>query len=267
VRRLRSLRDPPVWPDPTRRWLRWVRRRASGLDALTPVLAAEVERRLGRRCATLLPPALPLEPSAESDFTLPPEIRGRPIALVTGTIWPVYLRDLLIGLRAVAEVQRRGHDLAYVHAGRVHPRIDPDRLAAEAGLRPGSWAFTGLLPYPAIPGLQRQASVLLLPGAPSPFNRLRLPARLQPYLESGIPTITCAVGAGELLEDRREVLKTRTAEPGELAERIVEVLEDPGLRAVLAAGGPAAARRLFDTAANTDALEAYYRGVLSGAGA
>jgi glycosyltransferase involved in cell wall biosynthesis len=105
--------------------------------------------------------------------------------------------------------------------------------------------------------------VLLQPGAPTEFNRLRLPSKLQAYLASGTPTVTFAVGFGEQLEDRREALKTYTAEPGELADRIVEVLEDEQLRACLAVGGPAAARRLFDPGTNTDKLEAHYRAVQS----
>lgn len=266
VRRLRCLRRTEEWPHATRHSLGWVRRRAAGLDAISPALAREVERRLGRSCEVILPPALPAgRPDAE--FELPPGIAGREIAMVTGTILPVYLRDVMLGLRAVAEAQRRGHDLAYVHAGLVHPRKAPDRLAAEAGLTPGSWLFTGLLPFPLIPGLLRRATVLLAPGAPSDFNRLRLPARLEPYLASGRPTIVAAIGSGELLEDGREVLKTRTAEPAELADRIVEVLADPDLGARLGEGGRAAAARLFDPVANTDRLEAHYRSVSRTAGA
>jgi glycosyltransferase involved in cell wall biosynthesis len=261
-RRLRSRSEPNVWPHATRGSLRWVRRNAAALDALTPVLAAEVEHRLRRPCATLMPAAPSSDTDPASQVELPAAIARRPIAMVTGSIYPSYLRDFMLGLRAVAEVQRRGHDLAYVHAGRVHPRMDPDRLAADAGLEPGSWLFTGLVPYPSVPGLLRQASVLLQPGTPTNFNRLRLPARLQPYLESGTPTITCAIGSGELLEDRREVLKTHTDDPGELADRIVEVFASADLRARLSAGGPAAARRLFDPVATTDALEEHYRAVL-----
>lgn len=113
-----------------------------------------------------------------------------------------------------------------------------------------------------VPTLLRSVDVLLQPGAPSEFNRLRLPAKLALYLASGTPTVTFATGFGELLADRREALLTRTAGPTELAARIAELLEDAALRDTLARGGPCAARRLFDRERNTRALEAVYADAL-----
>jgi glycosyltransferase involved in cell wall biosynthesis len=258
ARRLLSNVDPSLWWHSTWRSRRYVARRAIGLDALTPPLAREVERRMGRSCRVVLPvtpsPAFPAEPVQM------PELPGRgPMLLITGTIWPVYLPDFMLGFRAVAELQRRGREVRLVHAGRVLPRFDVERLAAQAGVQAGSATFLGYLPYAVIPELLRRADVLLQPGPPSEFNRLRLPSKLQAYLESGTPTITFGVGFGELLEDRVEVLKTRTDDPCELAERIAELLDDAELRAMLAEGGPRAARRLFDPEANTEALLAHYR--------
>jgi len=263
ARRVISPWRPELWPHASSSTLRWLGRSARLLDALTPALAAEVALRSRRACAVLLPVTPQLTGDAIAAPTLPPALDGKPIALFTGTLYPVYRSDVELGLRAVAEVQRRGHELVYAHAGRVHERIDPVQLARAAGLKDGTGLFLGLLPYAAIPPLLERASVLLQPGAPTEFNRLRLPAKIQAYLASGTPTITFAVGFGELLEDRREVLKTYTAEPGELAHRIVEVLEDAQLRATLAAGGRAAARRLFDPVANTEKLEEHYRAALS----
>jgi glycosyltransferase involved in cell wall biosynthesis len=113
-----------------------------------------------------------------------------------------------------------------------------------------------------VPALLRRADVLLQPGPPSDFNRLRLPSKMQAYLASGRPTVTFAVGFAELLEDREEVVKTHTGDPSELADRVEEVLDDGALRARLEHGGPAAAARLLDPARNTDALLAHYREAL-----
>ena len=259
ARRTLSVVNPSVWWHSTRRSRRYVARRAVALDALTPVLADEVRRRMGRECRVVLPVTPSIPGSAE-----PPRLpAGAPTLLITGTIWPVYLPDFMLGFRAVAELQRRGRPVHLVHAGRVLPRWDPQRLAARAGIAPGSATFLGYLPYAVIPGLLREADVLLQPGPPTEFNRLRLPSKLQAYLESGTPTITFAVGFGELLEDRVEALKTYTADPCELADRIEEALDDEALRARLRAGGPRAAARLFDPVANTESLLAHYREALA----
>lgn len=264
IRRGAAPWRPAAWPHASSGTLHHVARAARSLDALTPALGDEVARRTKRDCSVLLPVTPQLEVQPENGFALPLSLEGTPLALFTGTLYPVYRNDVELGLRAVGEVQRRGYKLAYLHAGRVHARIDPAALARAAGLQPGTAVFAGLLPYASIPPLLARASVLLQPGAPSDFNRLRLPSKMQAYLESGTPTVTFSVGFGELLEDRREVLKTYTADPDELADRIVELLEDRELRARLSTGGIAAARRLFDPVANTDKLEAHYRAALSG---
>ncbi len=258
ARRLESTIHPASWPHSTARTRRWVRHRAAALDALTPELSAEVSRRIGRDCTTLFPVSPIVANGNGTPFELPAESSGIPLAVVTGTIYPFSLDDTLQGLRAVAEVQRRGHALAYVHPGNVHARIDPVSLATDAGLAPGTFAFPGLVPYASVPGLLARATVLLQPGGPTEFNRLRLPSKLQAYLASSTPTITFAAGFGALLADREEVLKIRTIDPRELADRIEEVLTDPALRKTLANGGPRAADRLFDAERNTDALVEHY---------
>lgn len=260
ARRLTSTIHPPSWGHSTRGSLGWVRRRARGLDALTPALAEEVSVRLGRKCAVVLPvmPRIETEDGSLASASLA-SLPDGPIALFTGSILREYLPDVLLGMRAVADVQARGRSLNFVQAGAIHPRIDSQRLADEAGLRPGTAAFLGYLPFVKVPSLLRAASVLVQPGAPTDFNRLRLPAKLQAYLESGSPTVTFATGFGELLADRTEVLKTYSDRPGELADRILEVLDDGRLRQKLAENGPVAAQRLFDRKRNADALVDYYR--------
>jgi glycosyltransferase involved in cell wall biosynthesis len=267
IRRLESIMHPDAWPHSTAATRRWVRRQAIALDALSPELASEVASRIGRPCATLLPVSPDVAGSPDAGFELPVSLANMPLAVVTGTIYPFSLDDTLQGLEAVAEVQRRGHRLGYVHPGNVHSRIDPVALAEGVGLAPGTFAFPGLLPYAGMAGLLRSADVLLQPGGPSEFNRLRLPSKLQSYLASGTPTITFAVGFGALLADREEVLKISTASPTELADRIEEILTDSELRSALAAGGRRAAQRLFDPERNTDALLAHYRKALTSSSA
>jgi len=101
--------------------------------------------------------------------------------------------------------------------------------------------------------------VLVQPGRPTEFNRLRLPSKLQAYLASGRPTVTYATGLEELLTDREEVLFTRTGDPAELSARLGDVLTDEALRARLEYGGPRAAKRLFDADANAARIAEHFR--------
>jgi glycosyltransferase involved in cell wall biosynthesis len=267
-RRVLSPVDPSVWWHSTWFSRRYVAKAAVGLEALTPTLAREVTLRLGRACDVVLPVTLQAPETSSSDADADADAEklpggtsfGQPpMLLITGTIWPVYLPDFMLGFRALAELQSRGRDVRLVHAGRILPRFDPDQLVAEAGMAPGTATFLGYLPYEQIPTLLQRADALLQPGPPSEFNRLRLPSKLQAYLESGTPVITFGVGFGELLQDRTEVLKTYTDQPSELADRLEELLDDPALQRALSSGGPKAAARLFDPEANTQSLVAVYR--------
>jgi glycosyltransferase involved in cell wall biosynthesis len=255
---------PPWWHYARPTTLRWVARHARGLDALTPALARAVGERLGREAAVVLPasPHKPPAPAPER-LELPSAMNGRPLLAYTGAVHDANRGDLLICLRAVAELLRRGYDVAFAHAGGIMRRIDPDRLVAEAGLPDDAACFLGYLPPEAHAALLRAAAVLLQPGEPNPFNRLRLPAKLQAYLASGTPTVTFAVGSGELLHDGTEVLKTETGDPAELADRVAALLDDAELRAALARGGPAAAQRLFDAERNARALVDHFRAGLA----
>jgi glycosyltransferase involved in cell wall biosynthesis len=210
----------------------------------------------------VIPPAFELdsaagwEPGDTDDLVFADDA---PVALYTGAIGAPHESDIRLCLRALAEVQRRGVRVRFVHAGATEERRHPVQLAAQEGMTDGTAESLGYLSGSAVLRMLRQATVLVQPGAPSDFNRLRLPAKLPSYLASGTPTVTFAIGAGELLEDRSEVLKTYTASPSELADRLVEALTDSNLRARLQTGGPAAARRLFDPEQNASALEEHYR--------
>jgi glycosyltransferase involved in cell wall biosynthesis len=259
---------PPLGAAMTEACLRWVSQHAVGMDALTPALAEHVARRTGRECEVILPVTPPaLRGGASPAAGTPLDRFGTaPVALWTGALHPGLERDLRLSLQAIAQVQSRGHSIAFAHVGSVLPRYRPEEWARQAGVREGTAAFLGYVPYPQIPALLDRASILLSAGHPNEYNRLRLPSKLQAYLASGTPTITYGVGFGELLEDRSEALLQRTGDPEELADLIVELLDDRTLREALSRGGPAAAARLFDPARNTQTLIRYYRRAIAGAG-
>lgn len=265
----RTVRAPagaihaPWWPFALTGDFRWASTEAIALDALTPALAEHVSARLGRRCDTLLPPMPYVGRGRGDEVSLPRELGTRPLIAYTGGVFGVHESDFRLGLGAIAEVRRCGEDVAFVHAGRVAGRFDVTEMAADAGIERDAACALGALTPGAVQDLLGRATVAMQPGHPNDFNRLRLPSKLQVYLASGTPTVTFAVGAGELLEDRREVLKTHTGNPTELADRILELLRDDELRRQLSVGGPRAAERLFDTERNTTQLVEHYRRALT----
>ena len=252
----------PWWPFALAGDFRWAATEAAALDALTPALAECVAVRLGRDCDTLLPP-MPYAGRGGDEVALPRRLGTRPVVAYTGGVFGVHEPDFRLGLGAIAEVRRRGEDVAFVHAGRVAARFDVTEMAADAGIERDAVCALGALTPGAVHDLLRRAAVAVQPGLPTDFNRLRLPSKLQVYLASGTPTVTFAVGAGELLVDRSEVLKTYTGDPAELADRIIELLRDEDLRGQLSVEGPRAAERLFDAERNTAQLVEHYRRALA----
>ena len=262
ARRIVARAHPPTWYLSTPWSLAWVEQNATAHDGLAPAIAAEVRKRTGAQCAMLLPANPPevWSPTAEAP-PFPAAFERSRVLLYTGDINFGRLDDIRLALQAIAEVQRRGFDVTFVHAGRhtAEGTGGIERMARDAEMSAGTAMALGDLPFPQVPALLRKASILLQPGRRTTFNRFTMPSKLQSYLASGTPCITFAEGAGELFEDRVEVLKTYGDSSTELADRIVDLLTDDDLRRTLSENGPRAARRLFDPAANTDALVAHYR--------
>lgn len=264
-RRFACRIHPPLWHFSTDRSLAWATEHGRAFDAVAPALAEEVSARTGRECAAILPIS---PPSAwDGGWAPPPEIpaqmRGRALLLYTGDINFARAQDVKLALAATAAVQARGHDVAFLHAGRNSFGLPLERTAGEVGMTTGTVGSLGNLPFEQVPPLLRKAAVLLQPGRRTEHNRLGLPSKLQAYLASGTPTITFAFGAGELLVDREEALLTKTETAAELADLIVEVLSDPALCERLASGGPRAARRLFDPQDNAARMADHYHRALA----
>lgn len=262
ARRIACVVYPPAGPMVTAPTLRWAQN-AAGHDALTAALADWVRDQLRRPCQVVMPIVQHVHepPAAPSDRLK--DLRGRQVLMLTGEVHGGSITDLVLALRATAVLREKGHDVVLVHAGRVGARFDVDTLVREAGLTPEDARFLGYLPFAAIPPLLREADVLLQPGAPSRFNRLRLPSKMQAYLASGVPTVTFAIGFAEVLADGAEVLKLQTAEVDELAGAVAAIITDPLLREHLGKRGRSAAQRLFDPATNGAVLVDHFRAGLN----
>lgn len=239
---------PRLWPYKHPLFYRRMLRRADAYDAIVPTLAAAVAERYGVECDPILP-AIPLaEPPAPRAGTrerlgLPAEA---PLVLYTGSVFRAQYPDLELLLRAFARLSDMRPDAHLVHTGRIAPRYDHAELRRLAGAGDRVHLVGFLEDYGDVEGLLAEASALVQPGAPTDFNRLRLPAKVHDYLLSGRPTVTFAAGFGELLEDRRDAVLTQGGEPGELAEAIDWVLADSERAAELGRSGRRRALELFD---------------------
>src|SRR5436190_298008 len=133
------------------------------------------------------------------------------IVLYTGSVYRAQYPDLEVLLRAFAELAESNPGALLVHTGRIAPRYGLDQLRSMAGTGADRVHFLGFLEEPAdLQALLAEASVLVQPGAPTDFNRLRLPAKVHDYLLAGRPTVTFGGGFGELLHDREDVGVTET---------------------------------------------------------
>lgn len=260
--------SPPRWPFKHPLHYRAMFRRAAGFDAITPALAEAVSERYGVRCEGILPAIAGDDPPARaaglrSRLGLPAD---GPLILYTGSVYRAQYPDLDLLIRGFGILAARGRDAHLVHTGRIAPRYRTDELRERTGA-PGNTHFLGFLEDPADLGaLIAEADVLVQPGAPSEFNRLRLPAKVHDYLLAGRPTVTFRAGFGEMLEDRRDAVLTHTAQPQELADALDWVLADPDRAEALARRGRETARRLFDPAAIAAQTVDYYRRAAAGAG-
>lgn len=222
---------------------------AAGYDAITPVLAAEVSRRYGVQCESILP-ALPAQPPDRRPTN---NVRARlrlpasgPLVLYAGSVFRAQFEDFALLLRAFDAVAKRWPEAILVHTGRLAPRYREPDMRALAGAGAERVHFLGFLEDPAdLRALMAEASVLVQPGAPTEFNRLRLPAKVHDYLLAGRPMVTFAVGFGELLKDREDAVLTHSGSPDELASAIEWVLIDPARADAVGKAGRHRALELF----------------------
>ena len=259
---------PKLWPYKHPLMYRRMVSRAAGFDAIVPTLAEAVSERYGVECESILPAIPSHDPPARQDG-----LRERlglpegPLIVYTGSVYRAQFPDLNLLLRAFGRVARPAPEAQLVHTGRIAPRYDVERLRASTGLGAERTHFLGFLEdFADVQGLLAEAAVLVQPGAPTDFNRLRLPAKVHDYLLAERATVTFAVGFGELLEDRRDAVLTHGDDPEELARAIQWVLEDERRAAEVAAAGRRRALELFDPETIAAQTIAYYQRAIAAAG-
>jgi glycosyltransferase involved in cell wall biosynthesis len=256
--------SPTAWPFSHPKSHARLVREAVAFDAITPSLARETAKRIGRPCRAILP-AAPPPPSPASDGVrasakLPDDAR---LLLYAGSVFRPQFADFQLLLRAFALVAAERPDVHLVHTGRLAGRYQRDQLDELVGPGAARLHLLGYLPTEQdVLRLMASADVLVQPGAPTDFNRFRFPAKLHDYLVSGRPVVSFAAGVDEILTDGEHALLTRTGEPAELAAAITRVLDDVGLAEHLGKHGRAWALEAFSPARAARELVDHYLGFL-----
>lgn len=252
---------PRRWPYKHPLLYRWMVKRAGGFDAIVPSLAEAVQQRYGIECEAILPAIPPVAPphsrqGLRERFGLP---AGAPLVLYTGSVYRAQFPDLAMLLDAFAVLAEQVPEARLVHTGRIAPRYDLERLRARTGPGAERVHFLGFIEeFEDLQALQAEAAALVQPGAPTEFNRLRLPAKVHDYMLTGRPTVTFEAGFGEMLADREEAVLTRTDRPEELAAAIEWVLADPARAEEIGRRGRERALELFDPGSVAAQTVAYY---------
>ncbi len=257
---------PKRWPYKHPLLYRQMVARANGFDAIVPTLAEAVSERYGIECESILP-AIPAGDPPRRQAGLREKLglpESGPLVLYTGSVYRAQYPDLEVLLRSFAELAESDSKALLVHTGRIAPRYALDDLRAMAGAGAERAHFLGFVEGPAdLRALLAEASVLVQPGSPTDFNRLRLPAKVHDYLLAERPTVTFGVGFGELLHDREDAVLTQTGKPTELAAAIEWVLADPERADSIGCRGRARALELFDPETVANQTIAYYERALA----
>ena len=183
---------------------------------------------------------------------------GKRIIMYTGTLDLPIFGGLLQALEAVV----KKHPAAvFVHVGNDGFKQQALKAAQARGLA-GRVVFTGTVPHREIHKYLAVADVLVQ-HAYDLGNECRLPTKIPEYLAMGRPVVTFNAGIGRILEDGVDVLKVRTDRPGEMAEKVLRILDDEQLARRLGAHARRKAQELFDWQKNTRILKRIYEGVLA----
>lgn len=231
--------------------------------AISPALVTQVRSTWPTAPVHLLYPGANLElfnPRANGDairlqHDLDP---GRPVLIYTGTLSLQIVGYFLCVLRSVLTAVP---DAFLLLVGNDEFRDKAQSFIRDAGLQ-DHVTLTGIVPYAKIPEYLAAADVLL--QHPLDIgNELRLPAKLPEYLAMGKPLVMYSQGIGRILEHGVHALKIDTADPLEMGQLVLALLENTSLCTRLGKQARSLAERLFDWKANGSTLIGIYEQTLA----
>jgi glycosyltransferase involved in cell wall biosynthesis len=155
------------------------------------------------------------------------------------------LHDLV---RAVKLVLRQEPDWSFTLVGRGPLFSRLDRLRSDLGIPASRFRFRGYVPHARMGEEYRRADLLVLPS-----RHEGIPTALLEAMASGLPVVTTDVGGvGEIVEEGQQGLLCPPGNPDILAGRLLEAIQDTGLRERLGEAGRVRAldRFTWDRVAN-----------------
>jgi glycosyltransferase involved in cell wall biosynthesis len=204
--------------------------RADGYMTITAALAREQERRFGPRPGVAVVPDGARIPD-EADAGLRRDAGG-PVVGYAGHLYPWKGPDVLVAALG------RLPGVRGLIVGGLAGEPDLDRIRAQAEREaPGRVTFAGQVDPPRVPGLLRQADVLVLPNTPGRVSAsYTSPLKLFEYMASGRPIVASDLPAlREILRPDVNAVLVEAGSPDALAAGLSRVLGDAGLAARLAA--------------------------------
>lgn len=174
-----------------------------------------------------------LEQRAAAPAEIPAQQRDGPVLVACGRLVPVKGFEFL--LRALARVRERVPARLWI-VGEGPLRGELEAEAERLGIRDAVW-FAGFHdnPYP----FMSAADVFVLSSVYEGFGNVIVEAMA---VGTAVVAADCPYGPAEIVTDGRNGVLVPPRDPEALATGILRVLEDPALRARLAAGGSVRAR-------------------------
>jgi glycosyltransferase involved in cell wall biosynthesis len=229
---------------------------ADGYVTITGGLAGELTKRFGRRRhLTVIPDGVRLRGGA---IDLDP-----PAGRIVGYAGHLYAwKGVDVLLEALQDVPEATALIVGGHAAEPDLARTQSR-AAELGIA-DRVTFTGLVPPERVPGLLRQASVLVLPNRASAISTsFTSPLKLFEYMAAGRPIVASDLPSlREVLHDQVDALLVPPGDAGALAAAIRTLLADPALARRLA-GAAAAAVPQYGWDRRAERLEALFKTVVT----
>jgi glycosyltransferase involved in cell wall biosynthesis len=231
--------------------LRWAARTADVLVAVSAAVADRIRPHAGETPVLVVRNGVP-----------PAELDRRPEPGTVGTLGTICrTKGTDVFLEAAALARSRAPDLRFEHAG--PGLLDNDlafarrveSLAAVPALEGG---LRMLGPQPAVSMLERWEMFVL------PSRRDAFPLASLEAMQAGLPVIASAVGGlPEQVTHLETGVLTPPERPGELADWIVRLHEDPALRARLGAAAAERVRTSFTTERQVQGLHRAYLAALN----
>ncbi len=188
------------------------------------------------------------------------EIPAKASLLVyTGNIHRGNVEDMRDLYRTVATLNRLGRKVHLLRSGETHVQGFAESVAE-------SNPFvheTGFLERKELPALLSAADILVQPGRPGVFNDFRFPSKLPEFLVSAKPVVISRSNIGRFLTHGAQAYIVKEGSPGELADAVMRLLNDPSLASRIGAGGKIFAEEQLRWGNSARTLREFWAGIIN----